>query len=282
MIPDSKRSIAVEDLLRLKTAEKPKPEFWAEFDQQLRAKQLSALVAKKPWWQSMPRAFTSFSRYHLSLGASALLAAAFLSLREYRTTPTTTFGESGVQNESVTSNFSAIHATEAQTEITSAVNSSKAAEQVMVASAPLDEARYQAELARSFVPESAQISSLPATSLSRFVSHVDIASAPSTDSKLDLGVSRLAAANQTGSLLVAAGNIEDRPSTARGAVEPLQQITPPSERSRAKLVTAMLSMSAGETTTRQADQVASKLSEERLYDQIHRFGARGAGVSMKF
>jgi len=31
-----------------------------------------------------------------------------------------------------------------------------------------------------------------------------------------------------------------------------------------------------------SERFASRLSEERLYDQIERFGARGAGVNVRF
>src|SRR5688500_9903152 len=76
-----KRPIQIEDLLRLKRAERPPAEFWTEFDRQLRAKQLSALVAKRPWWQRVPRLFTGFSRYHLPLGAAAILAVTLITLQ---------------------------------------------------------------------------------------------------------------------------------------------------------------------------------------------------------
>ena len=49
-----KRPITLEDILRLKRAERPPAEFWDSFDRQLRAKQLAALVEKRPWWRSLP------------------------------------------------------------------------------------------------------------------------------------------------------------------------------------------------------------------------------------
>jgi hypothetical protein len=44
----------------------------------------------------------------------------------------------------------------------------------------------------------------------------------------------------------------------------------------------MVSMTAVEGGPRATDRVASRLSEQRLYDQIERFGARGAGVNVRF
>jgi hypothetical protein len=40
----------LEELLRFKRAERPAPEFWAEFDRGLRQKQLAALVKRPQGW----------------------------------------------------------------------------------------------------------------------------------------------------------------------------------------------------------------------------------------
>ena len=86
MNSDHQKPVSLEDLLRLKRAERPAPEFWTQFERELRAKQLAALVTKRPWWQTLPaRALAGLSRYHLPLGATAVLALTFLSVREYQT-----------------------------------------------------------------------------------------------------------------------------------------------------------------------------------------------------
>jgi hypothetical protein len=82
-------------------------------------------------------------------------------------------------------------------------------------------------------------------------------------------------------LLGTAGTFETR-SVLRPAVEPLQQITPPSERARARLLTAMVTMASSGIPTRTGERAATRLSEENLYDNSRRFDAHGAGVSMKF
>ena len=48
------------------------------------------------------------------------------------------------------------------------------------------------------------------------------------------------------------------------------------------LLTAMVSMTSFETPTRTGDRAANRLSEDELYDRIHRFGARANSVNMKF
>ncbi|HEV8073184.1 MAG TPA: hypothetical protein VGP21_03545 [Opitutaceae bacterium] len=73
--------VTLEDLLRLKRAERPPAEFWAQFDRELQAKQLAALVGKKRWWHSAARTLTRFS--YLPLGATAALAFAFMVTHQY-------------------------------------------------------------------------------------------------------------------------------------------------------------------------------------------------------
>lgn len=80
----NKRPVTLEDLLRLKRAERPSAQFWTEFDRELRAKQLAALVEKRPWWSALPRAFAGLSRYHVPIGATAVLALTIVSVREFR------------------------------------------------------------------------------------------------------------------------------------------------------------------------------------------------------
>jgi hypothetical protein len=80
----SRQKITIEDLLRVKRAERPPAEFWVHFERELRAKQLAAIVAKRSWWQVLPRAVSRVTRLHLPLGATAVLAVTVLSIREYR------------------------------------------------------------------------------------------------------------------------------------------------------------------------------------------------------
>jgi len=75
--------VTLEDLLRLKRAERPPPEFWAEFERELRKKQLAALVERKSWWHELAAAYSRFGRMRLPLGAIAVLALMFLSFRYY-------------------------------------------------------------------------------------------------------------------------------------------------------------------------------------------------------
>ncbi len=73
----------MEDLLRLKRAERPPPEFWSEFERELRQKQLAALVERRSWWHELAAACGRSGRLRLPLGATAVLALSFLSIRYY-------------------------------------------------------------------------------------------------------------------------------------------------------------------------------------------------------
>ena len=84
-----RRPVTIEDLLRLKRAERPPAEFWTEWDRQLRTKQLAAILDKRPWWRdALPRLGLALGRYHLPLGATAILALTILTVHEYRSVNT--------------------------------------------------------------------------------------------------------------------------------------------------------------------------------------------------
>jgi hypothetical protein len=74
---DTESKITVEDLIRLKRSERPPAEFWANFEAELRTKQLSAIVGRRSWWDSYSGIFAVVSRHQLLFGAAAALAMAF-------------------------------------------------------------------------------------------------------------------------------------------------------------------------------------------------------------
>jgi len=93
-MPDSQhqRKVSVEDLLHLKRAERPGPEFWANFEHELRQKQLTALMEKRSWWQGVPQLFAR--RAYLPLGATAILAFTFVSIKYSAPLPVAQVGPS--------------------------------------------------------------------------------------------------------------------------------------------------------------------------------------------
>lgn len=71
--------VTLEDLLRLKRAERPTPEFWTQFERELRQKQLTALVQKRRWWDDLP--FRLGRRFYIPAGATAVIAVTLLTVR---------------------------------------------------------------------------------------------------------------------------------------------------------------------------------------------------------
>ncbi len=71
--------VTLEDLLRLKRAERPGPEFWANFEKELRQKQLTALVHKRRWWHELPVLLNR--RVYIPAGAVAVAAFTLVTVR---------------------------------------------------------------------------------------------------------------------------------------------------------------------------------------------------------
>ncbi|MBL9213912.1 MAG: hypothetical protein JNG83_00400 [Opitutaceae bacterium] len=75
--PPSK--VTIEDLLKLKRAERPDAAFWAGFERELRQKQLSALLQKRPWWQQLPQFLAR--RAYIPVGATAVVAFTLIAVK---------------------------------------------------------------------------------------------------------------------------------------------------------------------------------------------------------
>lgn len=279
------RTIAVEDLLRLKRAERPSPGFWNEFDRRLREKQLSALLAPKPWWRSVGLAdlWHGLRRLQAPLGATALLAVSLVAWQFDRTRPsqdpaTWPSAETapGAKADSIPVSGDVL----AQDGVVSGA--------MVVAAEAITGGESVGEVdsgAKVIIAE-ASAASLPRDIPLLGVPSVELREGSTPWSgRLEpaMGVqSEVAEVQLSRSLLSSVARFEARLPAARSPVEPLKQITPPAERRGARILTAMVTVGSVENAMRSTERAASRLSEERLYDQIQRFGARGAGVSVKF
>ncbi len=281
----SRRTVAVEDLLRLKRAERPSPEFWNEFDRRLREKQLSALMNPKPWWTSIEFAgiWAAVRRFQIPLGASAIITVTMLSWQLQRPGSGSEPGLNAV--ESITPIHSegtmAVVAPTGQESMSSGVSTVDP----MVESAPslgggtVDRPDAVEMLVASPIglPRDIPLLGVPSAETA------ETPSAWSTRYETATGGTMEGAEIQVSrSLLSSVARFEARMPAVRPAVEPLQQMTPPAERRGARILTAMVAVGSVENAMRTTERAANRLSEERLYEQIQRFGARGAGVSVKF
>lgn len=283
MKPDRQRPVSLEDLLRLKRAERPAAEFWVQFDRELRAKQLAALVQQRPWWQRLAvrPAFTGFARWSLPLGATAALTLSFVALRD-SAPPAPTSPSPAVASSAALAPAPATAATQLPAPRDSAPVDTFAAASTP-ATPDVAEATPSAVIAATLPIESA--APLPATFLqlgSAADSPADVSPSARVIAANLAATADIAAPALVGTLLGGVRAFEPRTAATRSAVDPLHQMASPGERTRARLLTAMVSMASADDSSRTAERVARRIEEERLYDQISRVGARGDRVNWKF
>lgn len=277
MSHDSKRPVTLEDLLRLKRAERPPPEFWEQFDRELRVKQLAALVEKRPWWRGMPTVSSGWRRLQLPLGAAAVLALTFVTVRDFSTTaeqpapaPVRTAGNSPAVVHPIAPAADEANTLAASTDSAPAVNA-PAESSVLIA--PANDTESMAPAGNSPV--------LPLLAGTFEATPATAETSPSARSiAANLAALESVAPAMVGGLLSPAR--ESRGLVARAvAVEPLQQMTPPSEVRLARYRSPLVAMSA-EETDRTGERIARRISGDRLYEQIGRISGRGDRVNLKF
>jgi len=268
-----KRPITLEDLLRLKRAERPPAEFWDQFDRELRAKQLAALVAKRPWWRSLPAMFSGFSRYQLPLGATAALAITFFVTRELRTTPS-------VQAEPAT------RVVAAATRVEPSMPDIRADMAATISAAPSVADESNSEDNAAAVASSEETASANTTRTSAVFGEVlapDNASPSARTIAANLAAAQAAAPGVARGLLTSARGFESRGVPQRAAtVEPLAQMASPSDVRQAKFASALATSFSRETPSRSNDRGARSLPDERLYDgAVRRFDAKADRFTLK-
>jgi len=274
MNQETKREITIEDLIRLKKCERPAADFWESFDRELRAKQLAALVEKRPWWRtlSLPRALGSFSRYHLSFGAAALLAITYVATREGRIDRAAL--EAG-KADVVAMNDAGAEVAPSTTGMSSTAR---------VLPSPVLALVDRAPNASELVAENATVEATPA--LTESVSRRLDADTPSARYiAANLRAAQQAEPLVARGLLAQAQGFEARALPAKATVEPLAQMTTPASARIAKLSSAMAVSFSDEKATRTSDRVARRLSsdgDDRLYETVSRLDARGDKLGWKF
>lgn len=269
----NQRPVAIEDLLRLKRAERPTPDFWQEFDRSLRAKQLSALVAKRPWWQRLPETFAGLGRYRIPLGATAILAITVITLRD-ESAPAVlpevpsaagTLAAAAVTFPTAAESVSGHLADADALSLDMPVGGSSTA---VATSAPV----APGELVQTV----ALLNEFPAAGTADF----DSPSARTIAANL---VAAQVAETLPAGLLPGAAAFEVRSGRTRNtAIDPLQQMTPPGEVRRARFLNAMVATAVTHVSAQASARMANRISDEELYDRVQRIGTRSGGVNFKF
>jgi len=296
-----KHPVTLEDLLRLKRAERPPAEFWNEFDRELRTKQLAALLAKRPWWQTLPITglFARLGHHRIPLGAAAVVAITFLTIRD---------GAEGVglveeQERSVYAVNEPGGGSYPALVPTVSVHSTVAGFESTPIAVPVDQAVAERSESDDRIGHQGAVVAMDmparfeprvgAGQLSRMIpllgandvhaGNTRIASPRYIAANLEavqtteaLGVGLLSVAPRQG--------FESRalPAPRASAVDPLQQMTPPSDFRRSRYLTAMVSITSEDSLDRTTARMAQRISGDELYEQVQRFGTRRGGLNVKF
>lgn len=259
----NKRSVSVDDLLRLKRTERPAQDFWAEFDRQLRAKQLAALVEKRPWWRTAPSLAALWPRVRIPLGVATVVGIGFFSARSYRDPGLV---PASASPEATFASAAAVAPTISPSTVDMAAASAPAA--AAVASLIAEPASLVAEQVSPAAADIVTQAVVPAAA----VAEVETSLPTALDRALVMPSLALnSPAENRGAL-----------SVSRPRVDPLQQMTPPGESRRGRYLTAMVSSATVGSSARISERAANRFAEDRLQDAAGRFGARGDRVHVKF
>ena len=285
--------VTLEDLLRLKRAERPPADFWIRFEQDLRAKQLAAIIEKRPWWHvlHLPQAARAISRFQVPVGAAAVLALTFVVVGQHR------FGSVSVDEAS-----SVAPAMVAQVGVTAPAK----AEATMVAAIVPTQNTPVASSVSVDIPvvAVAAAASSPATRPAELTSMIPWG--PSQVETVSSVSNGLAQGINTGLEMAALPDLavttlldnrvpapEAKAVMARAvateakAVVAVAQTTSPRELRRARLMAGLVlaDNSDGAENSRVQhgrELVTSSLSEDQLYDSVHRVGLGGDRLMLKF
>lgn len=289
---DPKQPVSLEDLLHLKRAERPPESFWLEFESELRAKQLAAIVERRPWWSSWGAISRLLARQSLPIGAAAVLALGLLSYHGYRAhsapavvmvpvapvPPSVSANNPAEVDSSPGVSMDSMPDTPADLAVADASPSS---------TAPASPARPTAPAVHSApgTPTGAALASTavstadPFSALVGSPNHPSQPIAPQSDAWTHFGDQQLA-----GNSLVSAVGLTPR-SFSAPISEPLAQMATPLDERRAMLLSGSLPRAENAvddaTALNSDDHAASRISDDRLYESVRRLVVGGNRLSIR-
>ena len=264
----TKPQVTVEDLLRLKRAERPDPEFWQQFEREMHVKQLAAIVEPRPWWAPFIRIGSRMARYQLPVGATAILALTFLTVREYRlpeATDTQFISETAVATAPV---ISAEADSTMMTETTAQeINHEQIAVEPDVMVAANEVAAEPVASAVEAQPESVYSPADQAIA-------ANLAAVKAKTPELARLIARVSGVEEI-----------INPRTPSEVVDPLVRVkTPNTSRRSSRLLASALpaNYSQDRETRGSMTRVERGLTEEQVYDSISRFGVKADRLAISF
>jgi hypothetical protein len=262
---DPKSKVSLEDLLRLKRAERPSPEFWTNFERELHQKQLTALVKKRHWWHDVPVLLGR--RVYLPAGAAAIVAFSLVTVRYTATTRIAEIPNTAPQIAAADPAIETLATTVVASRAVEAVPA-RHQEPVAVAStqAPVVEVGDVAELMPTMLA-SREVETPSARSIAANLARLEQSEPELVNSVMGSRLSTPARA-QT----VAAGESEMEPTAASDSGRKYRLIARYADRALSPEPSAPLNV---------RDRIARRLGDD-LGDGISRIGVVGSRVSLKF
>lgn len=278
--------VTIEQLLRLKRAERPSPEFWTRFEQDLRAKQLAAIIEKRPWWISLrlPQAGRMLARFQVPVGAAAVLALSFVVVREYRPAASVPGADTSVE-VAATVPMAPVHEQVVRGVVVTTAKSAPLAVSSRVTS-EADAAAPAASMGTGELmamipwaaPRSDSQSEAETSPVIGELTQVHFASAINPGADHDFG-GRV----ELDPAGVSAAVLASDEASAPVRVSP---VSPREVRRNRILSTLMVADNSSEAEPSRMTQVreviASSLDEDRLYDSVRRIGMGGDRLTLKF
>jgi len=300
MIPDrASEKVTIEDLLRVKRAERPSPEFWAHFEKDLRAKQLAAIIEKRPWWHALhlPQAARVVARFQVPAGAAAIFALSFVVVNQYRM----------VEPGSMVSSQSDVSAPPAHVPAKVALAAAPAASPaVIVAAAVVEEvntakmeAKPEVAADAQVAPQISMVSDTVASKSAELTSMIPWGVGPAEEDtvstrllKTNLEIASDSEDLSVASLLGKTGTkAEQVVQTSQPQIAEVKaavaQVSSPRELRRAKVLAGLVLADNAESSEyakaiRGRDVAVNDLNDAQLYDSARRLGMGGDRFTLKF
>ena len=286
--PRNSPQVTLEQLIRVKRAERPAPDFWPQFERDLRTKQLAAIVEPRPWWAPFIRISARVAHYQLPVGATAILALTFLTVSEYRMPQAVDaeFSPVVVQRKIDTLPGAAVAVVlpEKHSRQIESVAGAGSSEDNMADTQAMDNVAQENS---SDISTSDHVSSL-----------VPMLSGGTNAEYKYSPAARMIAANLEAVRASSPGLVQmiERvsgmdvllaPRVKTPVVDPLAKVRASSDNRRsnrlqARSLSAVSYSSNGDGERVSANQINRSLTEERLYDSISRFGVKADRVAFKF
>ncbi|MGH7997785.1 MAG: hypothetical protein ACREFX_15680 [Opitutaceae bacterium] len=272
---DLKPGVPLDDLLRLKRAERPDAAFWAQFESELRVKQLAAIMERPPVFGRVGDFFRATLRHPIPLGAAGALIVACVGVREWHSPRARGPAAYGRGEQAV-----------AVAALPAAVLSEPAFRTVAAPALSPDAGRALAQTVsdrtsgapRAGSPRPADDSAAEVAAVRILTGEAAVSHAPEPAWVRNLFAAPEPAATQPWAQTASLAMVHEERQ------EPLARMQVPADAVRTRLLDDDLptSVSASIASSVLSDHRLSGLSDERLYQTVRRYGVEGDHLLIRF